>query len=78
MCMPNHNKLTIKPMSLGDQPGLLLGLASGLVMGPIRHLFGSIKLFLCGPPATKMLSPTGHNGMSPNIPGATLALSARP
>jgi hypothetical protein len=73
MCMPNHNQLTTKPISLGDQPGLLLGVASGFVMGPIRHLLGSIKLFLVGPPATKMLNPTGHNGMSPNIPGATLA-----
>jgi hypothetical protein len=72
-CMPAFNMLTTKIISLGDQPGVLLGVASGMFMGPIRHLFGSTNVFIGGPPTTKMLSPCGHNGGSPNIPGLTLA-----
>jgi hypothetical protein len=75
MCMPAHNLTTTKVPSLGDQPGLLLGVASGMVMGPQRHMMGSTNLFIGGPPCTKMLSPGGHNGMSPNIPGLTIAPS---
>lgn len=71
--MPAHNLITTKPMSLGDQPGVLLGVASGFVMGPVRHALGSFTLFLSGPPATKMLNPTTQNGMSPNIVGLTIA-----
>jgi len=73
MMMPANNMLTVKPMSMGDNPGVLLGVASGFVMGPVRHQMGSTNLFIGGPPTTKMLSPTGQNGMSPNIPGMTLA-----
>jgi hypothetical protein len=72
-CMPAHNLLTTKPLSLGDQPGVLLGVASGFVMGPVKHAMGSVTMFLGGPPATKMLNPTMQNGMSPNIVGVTLA-----
>lgn len=71
--MPAFNMLTTKVMSFGDNSGVLLGVASGMVMGPARHLFGSTNLFIGGPPTTKMLSPTGHNGASPNIPGLTIA-----
>jgi hypothetical protein len=75
MMMPAHNLMTTHPMSLGDQPGVNLGPASGMVMGPVRSLFGSVKVFTGGPPATKMLSPSGHNGLSPNAVGATLSPS---
>jgi hypothetical protein len=75
MAMPIHNLMTKVPMSEGDEPGVLLGIASGLVMGPVQHLFGSVKVFRCVMPATKMLSPTGHNGFSLNIPGLTLTPS---
>jgi hypothetical protein len=75
MCMPAHNLTTVKVPSLGDQPGVLLGVASGLVMGPDRHMMGSTNLMIGGPPTTKMLNPTGHNGASPNIPGVTIAPS---
>lgn len=75
MGMPAHNLTTSRVPSNGDNAGVLLGVASGLVMGPDRHLMGSTNLMIGGPPTTKMLSPTGHNGMSPNIPGVTLAPS---
>jgi Domain of unknown function (DUF4150) len=75
-CMPNHNVSTVKPISLGDQPGVNLGVASGLVMGPVRHLLGSFRVFTGGPPQTRaFVDLTGHNGGSPNIPGMTLAPS---
>lgn len=72
-CMPAHNLTTTKPMTLGDQPGVQLGVASGFVMGPVKHAMGSVTMFIGGPPCTKMLNPTMQNGMSPNIVGTTLA-----
>jgi len=72
-CMPAHNLMTTKPMSLGDQPGVQLGVASGFVMGPVKHAMGSVTTFIGGPPCTKMLNPTMQNGMSPNIVGTTIA-----
>ena len=74
-CMPAHNLMTSRVPSLGNFPGLLLGVASKMVMGPDRHMMGSPKLFVGGPPATGMCDPTGANGMAPNIPGVTVAPS---
>lgn len=73
--MPAHNLMTTHPMSLGDQPGVNLGPASGMFMGPVRSLMGSTNVFTGGPPATKMLGITGQNGLSPNAVGATLSPS---
>ena len=72
-CMPAHNLATIKPISLGDEPGLELGPVSQMVTVPERHLSGSFTLFIGGPPATRMLDPTGQNGLLPNDPGITLS-----
>ncbi len=67
--MPAHNLGTTIPMSLGDNAGVLLGVASGTVMGPGRNTVGSVKVITGGTPATKLLSPTLQN--STNIPGMT-------
>lgn len=75
MVMPSHNLVTVAPLSLGDQPGVLLGLIGPFDMGPSRHMFGSTNLFIGGPPTTKMTSPTGQNGVSPNVFGATISPS---
>ena len=72
MAMPAHNIMTTVPMSNGDNAGVNLGVASGMVMGPCRHIIGSTNVFYGGMPATKMTSPTGQNGMSLNVPGLTL------
>ena len=72
MCTPDHNLLTQTPLSSGDELGILLGVASGLIVGPIWHAYGSSKVFKTIFPATKMLSITGHNGLIPNIVGVTL------
>ncbi|RBO81915.1 DUF4150 domain-containing protein [Marinomonas aquiplantarum] len=75
MAMPNHNLMTMIPMSNGNQAGAAMGVVSSLIIGPSRHLFGSVKVFTSIMPATKMLSPTGQNGMVPNAPGLTLTPS---
>ena len=75
MGMPAHNLMTLVPMSLGDNAGVNLNPLSGMVMGPCRHLMGSFKTLFGGLPATKMLSPTGQNGMSPGAFGFSLAPS---
>lgn len=74
-CMPSANLMTVVPTSMGNQPGVLLGLVSNLVMGPQKHLLGSVTLFVASLPATRMLDPTGQNGMMPNAPGMTLSPS---
>jgi len=72
-CMPAHNLGTQIPISQGDNAGVAGGVASGMMMGPCRHLMGSFGVIYEGTPATKMTSPTGQNGMSLNAPGMTLA-----
>ena len=72
MAMPDHNLMTITPLSNGDQAGVALGVVSSLIMGPVQHIFGSVKVFKSIMPATKMLSPTGQNGVALNVPGLTL------
>lgn len=73
--MPAHNMLTTGTFSNGDNTGIWLGIMSGMVMGPTRHLFGSTNLLMGGLPATKMLSPSGQNGLMPNSFGLTLSPS---
>ena len=72
MAGPAHNLLTTVPMSNGDNAGLNMGVMSGMVMGPCRHMMGSTNVLMGGIPATKMTSPTGQNGMSLNVPGLSL------
>jgi len=71
-CMPAHNLMTQVPMSMGDNAGVAGGVASGMVMGPAKHMMGSFGVIYEGSPATKMTSLTGQNGMSLNVPGMTL------
>lgn len=75
LAMPAHNMMTTGSLSMGDNVGIYMGLLSGMVMGPTRHLFGSTNLLMGGLPATKMLSPSGQNGFSPNAFGLALAPS---
>jgi hypothetical protein len=75
LAMPAHNMGTTVPMSNGDNAGVALNPVSGMVMGPCRHLKGSVKTLFGGMPVTKMLDPTGQNGMSPGAFGASLAPS---
>jgi len=71
--MPAHNMGTITPMTLGDNAGVALGVASGTVMGPQRNLTGAFTLLVGGMPSTRMTSMSLGN--STNAPGATLVPS---
>ncbi len=75
MAMPAHNLMTTVPMSNGDNAGVNMNPVSGMVMGPCKHLMGSMKVFYGGMPVTRMLDPTGQNGMSPGAFGMSLAPS---
>ncbi len=72
---PAHNLETVVPLSMGDNTGVNMGVASGMVMGPNRHELGSFNVLYDCMPATKMTSLTGQNGMSLNIPGMTIVPS---
>ena len=73
MCAPAHNMSTQIPLSNGDNAGVATGVASGMVMGPARHLTASFTVLVSGMPATKMTSVSLQN--STNCPGARLAPS---
>ena len=75
MMMPNHNLATIHPISTGDEPGLLGGLVSSVVMGPCRNYTSSTKVIQGASPVTRMLDVTAHNGMVPNAVGTSLSPS---
>lgn len=75
MCMPSHNITCDAPLTMGDEPGVLMGLISQLDMGTAQCETCSTNLFLGGPPATKLTSMTGQNGIVPNAPGAVISPS---
>lgn len=70
---PAHNLGTTIPMTNGDNPGIATGVASGVVMGPSRHLTGSFTVLLKGLPASRMTSVSLQN--STNAPGCRLVPS---
>ncbi len=56
---------------MGDNAGVMMGVASGTVMGPVRNTRCSTKVITGGTPATRMLDNTIQN--STNVPsGMTL------
>lgn len=67
--------MTVTPISNGDNPGVAMGVVSGMVMGPHTAMMGSTNVLIGGPPATKMAMPTKQNGMSPNTVGMTISPS---
>lgn len=72
-CMPAHNMATSIPMTNGDNAGVAMGVASGTVMGPQRHLTGAFTVLMNCMPATRMSSVSLAN--STNAPGARLVPS---
>ena len=73
MCAPAHNLSTIVPLTNGDNAGVAMGVASGLVMGPSRHMTGGFTVLLAGMPATRLTSMTMQN--STNCVGARIVPS---
>jgi hypothetical protein len=64
---PGHNMLTVTPLSNGDNAGVATGVASGVVMGPKRHLTASFTVLIGGAPGTKLTSGAIQNNT--NCPG---------
>ena len=73
MCTPAHNLATTVVMTNGDNPGVAMGVASGMVMGPSRHLTAAFTVLVGGIPATRMTSVALQN--STNCPGMRLVPS---
>lgn len=72
-CAPMHNMNTVVPMSNGDNAGVATGVASGVVMGPERHVTAAFTVLLSGAPVTRMTSMSIQN--STNAPGAQIVPS---
>lgn len=68
MGMPAHNLASVVPMTNGDNAGVALGMASGTVMGPSRHLTAAFTYLVGGMPCTRLTSVSLQN--STNCPGA--------
>jgi hypothetical protein len=72
-CAPAHNLGTNVPTTSGDNAGIALGVSSGTVMGPSRHVTGALSVLVGGKPATRLTSSTMQN--STNCVGARLVPS---
>lgn len=76
-CMPALNQLSEGLVSVGDEPGVLLGVVSHMESGEAEYLLGCFTIFVDGPPAQRLTSVTGQNalGVLPNAPGICLVPS---
>ncbi len=54
--------------SMGDEAGTNGGVASGMNMNKVKYMMGVTKVQAEGTPVVRMMSMTGHNGASPNMP----------
>lgn len=72
-CAPTHNMSSVVPLTNGDNAGVAMGVASGLVMGPSRHLTAAFTVLVGGMPATRLTSMSLQN--STNVPGMRIAPS---
>lgn len=70
MCTPAHHLMTTPVVSVGDNPGVATGIASGTVMGPTRPITGAFTVLVNGMPATRMTSINIQNNT--NCPGMTI------
>lgn len=66
--MKAFNLKTNFPSSQGDQAGSAGGVVSGKIMGQVKYTSGSTSVYIEGPPAVRLSSPTAHNGSPPNAP----------
>ena len=73
MCTPAHNMTTTVPLTNGDNVGVNMGVASGTVMGPSRHLTAAFTVLVMGIPATRLTSMSLQN--STNCPGMRIVPS---
>ena len=64
---PAHNMMSIVPLTMGDEAGVLGGILSGVFMGPSTCMDGAFTVLLDGAPATRLTSSTLQNEI--NAPG---------
>jgi hypothetical protein len=67
-CAPAHNMSTMIPLTMGDNAGVAMGVASGTVMGPATPMTGAFTVLIGGAPATRLTSMSMSN--STNCPGS--------
>jgi hypothetical protein len=56
------------PMTNGHNVGIVMGVASGMVMGPAKALMGVSKVLIGAQPIIHRTTPAGHTGSSPTSP----------
>ncbi|MDR1777085.1 MAG: DUF4150 domain-containing protein [Desulfovibrio sp.] len=76
-CTPTLNALSKGLVSLGDQPGVLLGMASHMEAGQTAYNVGCFTIMVGGAPAQRLTSVTGQNclGVIPNAVGTCIVPS---
>ena len=57
--------------SSGDEAGVAGGVVSGMNMGAMAYLMGSMRILVEGNPLVTQMSQTSHNGTSANMPMGT-------
>lgn len=62
-CMPALNQLSFGLISNGDEPGVLGGVLSHMIMGQAFYILGCFTIFADGLPAQRMTSMTGQNAL---------------
>ena len=76
-CTPALNMMSKGLVSMGDQAGVLLGVASHMEAGQTSYMVGCATIMVGGAPAQRLTSVTGQNcmGVLPNAVGACIAPS---
>ncbi len=76
-CTPTLNMASKGLVSMGDQPGVGLGVVSHLEAGQTTYMVGCFTIMMGGAPAQRLTSVTGQNcmGVMPNGPGVCSAPS---
>lgn len=53
---PWHNLMSVRPLTMGDTPGIGLGLVSQTVMARQQHVTGAFTVIVRGTPSTRVTS----------------------
>jgi hypothetical protein len=67
-----ENLMTEGTLSMGDEPGVLGGIISGVFMGPDEYVLGSMKVMVGTAFAARMTSLVGMNGKPFNTIGMSI------
>jgi hypothetical protein len=67
---PAHNLMSTPAISMGDNPGIATGVASGTVMGPTRPVTGAFTVLVRGAPLARVSTINIQN--STNCPGGRI------